>query len=551
MKKFLRFICSIIFAFSLIFINLDSVFALDNISVSNITEADKSNDSTIKINKFDNNTINLNYEIHNIGDFVSYNLILDNNSGKDITILSVTDNNEIDNILNTYSFSNENVVTGSKTNILATAKYVKKIDSLKQVFNQKLNIFITYSYDEEVITKTIDVKHYNSPGSRQLIRSSNNVKNINNSNNNSIPNTHDNIFKYLIIFITGSLLLLIILVNKKYNKKVNMMIILIGILVICPSVYATSEFITLQDSLTLEENVQFTLYNSFNCSNYLISKANGSSTLYEDGNKSEVYTFDHEETNQLKSASDYRFMGMTPNNYVYFNCKDSSDTLTCETWRIVGVFDTEDDKGNIQKRVKIIPSTPIKNKAWSSSNLNVWSESDLMSYINEGDYWKSISDYSKNLIGPVKYYLGEYKYGTNTYDFNKITPEKMYTFERSKLSYNIDTSWIGYTGILYPSDYSYLFDKGFSDTCKIKPFDKCNDKTWFNDINGTDDTWSISPLYSSYNPLKSVSVINGEFYYFGSAQAFCEFDANPTFYLNANVLVISGDGSADNPYIIK
>ena len=53
MKKFLRFICSIIFAFSLIFINLDSVFALDNISVSNITEADKSNDSTIKINKFD------------------------------------------------------------------------------------------------------------------------------------------------------------------------------------------------------------------------------------------------------------------------------------------------------------------------------------------------------------------------------------------------------------------------------------------------------------------------------------------------------------------
>ena len=103
----------------------------------------------------------------------------------------------------------------------------------------------------------------------------------------------------------------------------------------------------------------------------------------------------------------------------------------------------------------------------------------------------------------------------------------------------------------YPSDYSYLFDKGFSDTCKIKPFDKCNDKTWFNDINGTDDTWSISPLYSSYNPLKSVSVINGEFYYFGSAQAFCEFDANPTFYLNANVLVISGDGSADNPYIIK
>ena len=36
-----------------------------------------------------------------------------------------------------------------------------------------------------------------------------------------------------------------------------------------------------------------------------------------------------------------RYYGASPNNYIYFNCSDYSNqtSSTCETWRIIGVFD--------------------------------------------------------------------------------------------------------------------------------------------------------------------------------------------------------------------
>ena len=36
-----------------------------------------------------------------------------------------------------------------------------------------------------------------------------------------------------------------------------------------------------------------------------------------------------------------RYYGASPNNYIYFNCDDYSNqtSSTCETWRIIGIFD--------------------------------------------------------------------------------------------------------------------------------------------------------------------------------------------------------------------
>ena len=36
-----------------------------------------------------------------------------------------------------------------------------------------------------------------------------------------------------------------------------------------------------------------------------------------------------------------RYYGASPNNYIYFNCDDYSNqtSRTCETWRIIGIFD--------------------------------------------------------------------------------------------------------------------------------------------------------------------------------------------------------------------
>ena len=51
---------------------------------------------------------------------------------------------------------------------------------------------------------------------------------------------------------------------------------------------------------------------------FLKSKANSKSiTNYEDGNIVEMYTFDHDATEQTTALTDYRYIGKYPNNYIF------------------------------------------------------------------------------------------------------------------------------------------------------------------------------------------------------------------------------------------
>ena len=59
-----------------------------------------------------------------------------------------------------------------------------------------------------------------------------------------------------------------------------------------------------------------------------------------------------------------RYYGANPNNYIYFNCSDYSNqsSSTCETWRIIGVFNG---------KVKLIRGSQIGKYSWDSSVRNV------------------------------------------------------------------------------------------------------------------------------------------------------------------------------------
>ena len=56
-----------------------------------------------------------------------------------------------------------------------------------------------------------------------------------------------------------------------------------------------------------------------------------------------------------------RYYGASPNNYIYFNCSDYSNqtSSTCETWRIIGVFDG---------KLKIMRNETIGNYSWDNKN---------------------------------------------------------------------------------------------------------------------------------------------------------------------------------------
>ena len=68
-------------------------------------------------------------------------------------------------------------------------------------------------------------------------------------------------------------------------------------------------------------------------------------------NESGLYTITHSADSTLQigtteSVTEYRYRGASPKNYVSFNN---------ETWRIIGVFPTEDENGNIDvEKMEII-----------------------------------------------------------------------------------------------------------------------------------------------------------------------------------------------------
>ena len=87
-----------------------------------------------------------------------------------------------------------------------------------------------------------------------------------------------------------------------------------------------------------------------------------------------------------------RFTGVSPNNYVNFNC--DLDGTNCELWRIVGVFNniksSENDTTG-STRVKIMRATSIGYYSWDAGTendgwgTNKWEEGDLMHLLNDVD----------------------------------------------------------------------------------------------------------------------------------------------------------------------
>ena len=87
-----------------------------------------------------------------------------------------------------------------------------------------------------------------------------------------------------------------------------------------------------------------------------------------------LYTITHEADSTLqigndKDITEYRYRGASPKNYVGFNG---------ETWRIIGVFPTDDGNGKIENRIKLIRNESIGDKYWnttkvsSTSSYNNW-----------------------------------------------------------------------------------------------------------------------------------------------------------------------------------
>ena len=260
--------------------------------------------------------------------------------------------------------------------------------------------------------------------------------------------------------------------------------------------------------------------------------------LTNNKDNSGLYTITHPKDTTLqigndKDITEYRYQGASPKNYVTFNN---------ETWRIIGVFPTDDGTGNIENRVKLIRNESIGSKKWNTSDSDDWTTSSLKTELNT-TYLNGLND-DKNMIGDAKYYLG---YGGSTKD-------SYYKSERNSIK-NIETnspiSWIGKIGLMYASDYGYAITSGVCDR-ELDALDPdCIQHNWiYSDDNTT--MWLINPMGENSADSFCAAIVDGG--YIPSQGKVIQEVKNysyfvvPTLYLNSLVKIIGGTGIIADPY---
>ena len=290
--------------------------------------------------------------------------------------------------------------------------------------------------------------------------------------------------------------------------------------------------------------------------------------------------YKYDDTHKLMedTAGNIRYYGASPNNYIYFNCSDykNQSSSTCETWRIIGVFDGS---------VKIMRGSVIGSYSWDSSasgtndgyGVNEWSQADLMKLLNSGYdsesvggslYWNAKSgtcynnknnattscnftstglknDTTRNMIAETTYY-------TRGQNSSSIYVNAMYDKERvsgtviTGVTPTRTLTWTGKIAIPYPSDYGYAADLSL---CQ-KQLGSYNDATctannWMKNILAPNNGWLLTPRSGSASGAWRVASSG----YVGNASnAYGAYGVAPVLSLISELDIGPGTGTSSSPY---
>ena len=317
--------------------------------------------------------------------------------------------------------------------------------------------------------------------------------------------------------------------------------------------------------------------------------------LTNNKDNSGLYTITHAKDSTLQigtneDITEYRYRGASPKNYVTFNG---------ETWRILGVFPTDDGTGKIENRIKLIKDQSIGEYKWddgttaynytqndnlmllqdknklkvkylekknknnfidlaitepTKSALNNWARpASLNTYLNK-TYLNALSTTSQNMIGDTKYYLGG---GGNNSNFNSSVD--FYSYERkikntksNEFYYDKNpNSWVGKLGLMYVSDYGYASDN--CETKALNDYNNSNDLRICNNANWLFNLKKLEATITQYsNTSTSIHYIADNGIVVSTYQAsLAQTVVRPTLYLKSEVRIIDGEGTSTNPYIIS
>ena len=282
-----------------------------------------------------------------------------------------------------------------------------------------------------------------------------------------------------------------------------------------------------------------------------------------------------------------RYYGANPNNYIYFNCSDYSNqtSSTCETWRIIGVFDG---------KLKLIKSESIGAYSWDNKDTstgaendtgkNDWTTARLMKLLNPSNYYKV--DSNDNNLGQSLYYnsasgkcysgqnnatvdcdftstgiknaetrnmIAETTYNLGGWNSNSVYSNQIYEYERGTTVYSgRPTTWKGKIALAYPSDYGYAADLNQCKDKTLYDYDNrtCTSNNWMKAIitnNGSNTGWLLTPRSGSSS---NAWYVNSGGFVSRDSIAYVAYGAVPVLSLSSELGIESGagDGSSSKPY---
>lgn len=220
--------------------------------------------------------------------------------------------------------------------------------------------------------------------------------------------------------------------------------------------------------------------------------------------------------------NEYRYSGANPDNYVYFNCSDDSEKETCEVWRILGIYNS-----NNENYMKLIQEQSEMIMAFNTSEEADFSSSSINTYLNE-TFYNNLNATAKKQIRSFYYKLG------SSSDLN-VSALEMYGQEITN-----DEEIKANVGLMSISDYG--FASSMSEEDKLNSVSERNTSNW---LYSKKDEWLINK--DENNNLYALDA-SGEI---TAGVATEEKLIRPVVYLNKDIKIIDGDGSSSNPFILS
>lgn len=298
--------------------------------------------------------------------------------------------------------------------------------------------------------------------------------------------------------------------------------------------------------------------------------------LYTSAEKTTVtnnnITYNYDTTNYLMKdiGGNIRYYGASPNNYIYFNCSDYSNqsSSTCETWRIIGVFDG---------KVKLIRNESIGAYSWDNKDIDsTWETASLMKLLNPGYESETVGGSLYYNSGSGNCYSGQRK-ATTACNFtssglkNDITKNVI-----AKQDWNIGLTYQKYVNVEYENEVKNTFkayiglpnvsDYGYATNLNLCSAElvnysnsECKNNNWMFYMATGSKKLAYFINYASNSGLGGL-VINA-LTEGGNVDIFdndindtiptTSSDIFPTVYLSNLVSITDGTGTSSNPYQLQ